>query len=95
MITKRQTIRNVTKDDTSLSNPEIKRLVKTRYGLTVGSNEISAVLGNYADRRFSGKSGQTELHLAAAFLRQFGGDIKRAVNLLHLCGSKAGKDRAC
>ena len=96
MLTKRQAIRNVTRGDTSLPNPEIKRQVKALYGFTIGTNEISAVLGRYADRRFSGKAGQTELQLAAEFLRRIGGDIKRAVSILHLCNSnEAGEDQAC
>jgi len=95
MINKRQAIRNVTRDDTSLSNTAIKRAVKTRYDLTIESNEITAVLGNYADRRFSGKSGQTQLILAAQYLRQMGGDIRQAVRLLHLCGSnQTGEEEA-
>ncbi len=96
MISKRQAIRNVTAHDMSLPNKQVKKAVKDQYGLTVESNEITAVLGKYADRRFMGKAGQRSLELAGEYLRKIGGDIRQAVRLLHMWqGQNAGEDQAC
>ena len=44
MISKAQAIRNVAKQDCSITNGHVKQLVKERYGLEVQTNQINNTL---------------------------------------------------
>jgi hypothetical protein len=86
-ISKADMIRRVTNDDSSLPNCQIKTLVKNKYGVSVESNQITEVLGRYADRQFAGKLGKMQLQLAKDFVRKIG-SLRHAVRLLHLSQTK-------
>ena len=50
MISKAQAIRNVAKQDCSITNGHVKQLVKERYGLEVQTNQINNTLSELNKR---------------------------------------------
>lgn len=85
-VSKAEAIRQIAKNDPSITNRELKNAVQRQYGLSVGSNQITNELGRYADRRFCGRSGLRQLQLAKEFVAKVG-DLRHAVRLLHLSQS--------
>ena len=83
MITKAQAIRNVTKQDCSITNGHVKQLVKEKYGLEVQTNQINNTIGSYADRKTQGPAHQTLLGIAEGLVKACGNDRRRAAMLIN------------
>ena len=83
MISKAQAIRNVAKQDCSITNGHVKQLVKERYGLEVQTNQINNTIGSYADRKNQGPAHQTLLKLAGDLVEGCGNDRRRAAMLIN------------
>lgn len=83
-MTKADAIREATRTDPSLSNEQIKTIVRQRFNLNVRSNQINNLLGPYCKRKHLGMAGQHYLTLARQFLAGFGGDKRMASAYLNL-----------
>jgi hypothetical protein len=83
-MTKADAIRESVRNDPSLSNDQIKKLVVLKYGLVVESNHINNILGPYSRRKHLGLAGKNYLKLAEQCLAGFGGDRRLAVTYLNL-----------
>ena len=83
MISKAQAIRNVAKQDCSITNGHVKQLVKERYGLEVQTNQINNTIGSYADRKTQGPAHQTLLGIAEGLVKACGNDRRRAAMLIN------------
>ena len=83
MITRAEAIRQVTKDDLSQTNDQIKNQVRARYGLDVGTNQIIEVCGSYAKRKWNGPMGETLFRLGNDFLRHCGGNRRLATQVIN------------
>ena len=81
-MTKARAIRNVTAEDKSISNKEIKDRVKDRFGLDVETNHIIELVGPYRERKNSGPAGKT-LNTAAEKYLNIVGDRRLAVQLIN------------
>lgn len=89
-MTKADAIREAVRNDPSLSNQQIKQIVRIRFGLTVRSNHINNILGPHSKRKNRGLAGQRYLNLATQFLAGFNGDRRLASTYLHLaCGAQS------
>ena len=82
MISKAEAIRQVMKDDLSLSNSEVKRRVQIAYGITVESNQINNMYGAHSKRMHKGAYGRLLAKAVGDFLLQVGGDKHLARNLI-------------
>ena len=89
MISKAEAIRQVMKNDLSLSNSEVKRRVQARFGMTVETNQINNLFGAYRTRRYSGSHGQLLARAARDFLRQVAFDKRLAQMLISCCESNS------
>jgi hypothetical protein len=81
---KTEMIREVCKDNMSMTNEAIKHAVRLRYKTTVETNLIIAVVGSEKDRRVLSK---TEGHIrkkAKELLSCCGGDYHHARNILQI-----------
>jgi len=81
---KADAIRAAVRHDPSLSNDQIKKVVKIKYGLAVESNHITNILGPYSKRRHLGVAGQHYVKLAEQCIAGFGGDRRLAVAFINL-----------
>jgi hypothetical protein len=82
MISKAQAIKNVTKDDISKTNSQIKKEVFLAYGLKVESNQIIGVLGPEKSRKWQGMVWPMQQELAREYLEKIG-DIQLAIRLIY------------
>jgi len=83
MISKAQAIRNVTKQDCSITNGQVKELVQDKYGLEVQTNQINNTIGAYVDRKHQGQAHQTLLGIAEGLVKACGNDRRRAAMLIN------------
>jgi len=83
-MTKADAIREAVRNDISMSNDQVKKVVVLKYGLTVKSNQINNILGPYSKRKHLGMAGKHYLKLAEQCLAGFGGDRRLAVTYLNL-----------
>lgn len=89
MISKAQAIKNVTKDDISKTNSQIKKEVFLAYGLKVESNQIIGVLGSEKSRKWNGKVWLMQQEWAREYLRRIG-DFQLAIRLIHSTKDEKG-----
>lgn len=83
MITKAQAIRNVTRDDPSIDNFEIKRRIKEQYDLDVETNQINNTVGAYQSRRYQGEAHKTLLKVAKGLVDACQGKKRLAVQMVN------------
>jgi hypothetical protein len=81
---KADAIREAVRNDPSLSNEQIKKLVHLRFGLNVRSNHINNILGPFSRRKHLGVAGHHYIKLAEQCLAGFGGDRRLALTYLNL-----------
>ncbi len=80
-------IRNVIREDPSLSTNTIRDIVRETYGLEVSNSHISNIAGPYMDRVRKGKAGKTRLEAAENYLNTCG-TLREAVTNLHIIDEK-------
>ncbi len=83
-MTKADAIREAVRNDPSLSNEQIKKIVYLRFGLDVQSNHINNLLGPFSRRKHLGPAGRHYIKLAEQCLAGFGGDRRLAMTYLNL-----------
>lgn len=83
MITQNEAIRNVVREDLSMTNDQIKREVFANYGFEISTNQICNVVGPYYSRRFQGKTGGYLVQEARTLVEKVGSK-REAVKLINL-----------
>ena len=81
---KSEMIRNIVKDNLSLTNEQIKQQVRAKYGTTVETNLIISIVGSEKDRRVLAN---TEGHIrkrAKEYLKCCDYDYHHARNILQI-----------
>jgi len=83
MISNAEAIRQVCRDDISITNDEIKYRCKRLHGCVVETNQIIEVVGAYKDRRHKGPAARTLQDETKKYLKMVGSK-RFAIQLIHL-----------
>ncbi len=89
---KAEAIRIVAAKDSTLSNRQIQTLVRQRFNLSVGDNEIINVLGSMKDRLRNVQFSKLLKEKAKNFLISIG-DLTHAIRLLKIADCEVRNDR--